>query len=268
MEKKRIIIAGILLIILIVGIIAFCKTYLKKKPDISKIEHIISIRSNDKIIEAVTGSFCYKAGACIDKIDFKDFTYDVISTYYGNKLYIDNIGGAIKIIEVFDYSTKKFIDTSVSYTNEYIITPSVSGAYIFRIKAIYEGKSIEYYFMTKISKTSGEEINIKMDVKEKTLTEKGLTMIIQNLSNKSLEYGNPYTIEKYENGYWKTVNPINDIAYTLPAFGLNKNESKEFNINWENGYGKLKGKYRIVKEFSYKENDNFVSFNKYLEFEI
>ena len=54
----------------------------------------------------------------------------------------------------------------------------------------------------------------------------------------------------------------------MPSFGLNKGESKELNINWEYGYGKLKGKYRIVKEFSYKEKGDYISFNKYLEFEI
>ena len=93
-------------------------------------------------------------------------------------------------------------------------------------------------------------------------------MIIENNSDRDLEYGNPYSIEKYENGFWKSASTINDLYFTMPAFGLKKGESKELNINWEYGYGKLKGKYRIVKEFSYKENDDYISFNKYLEFEI
>ena len=54
----------------------------------------------------------------------------------------------------------------------------------------------------------------------------------------------------------------------MPAFSLKKGELKELNINCEYGYGKLKGKYRIVKDFDYKENDDYISFNKYLEFEI
>jgi len=65
------------------------------------VEHIISIRSNDKKIEAFTGSFCYR-NACIDKIDFQDFNYDLISSYYDNKLYIDNLDGSINSIELFD----------------------------------------------------------------------------------------------------------------------------------------------------------------------
>ena len=47
-------------------------------------EHKISIKSNDKIIEAATGSFCYKSGYCIDKVDFQDFSYNVITSYYNN----------------------------------------------------------------------------------------------------------------------------------------------------------------------------------------
>lgn len=231
-------------------------------------EHKISIKSNDKIIEAATGSFCYKSGSCIDKVDFQDFKYDVIKSYYNNKLYIENLDGAIKDIELFDYSSKEFTDTKVEFTDEYIVTPSISGPFIVKINAIYEGKSIEYYFMMNISKTSGAEVNLKITLKENTLSSVGLTMIVENLSDRDLEYGNPYSIEKYENGFWRSAQTINDLYFTMPAFGLNKGESKELSINWEYGYGKLKGKYRIVKEFSYKENDDYISFNKYLEFEI
>lgn len=231
-------------------------------------EHKISIRSNDKIVDANTGSFCYKEGTCLDKIDFQDFHYNVIASYYDNKLYLNNLDGSIKSIKLFDYSSKEFTDVKVKYTDEYIITPSISGIYIFKINAIYQGKSIEYYFMSEISKTSGEDINVNMEIKKDTLTDTGLTMIVENLSDKDLEYGNPYTLEKYENGFWKDVQPINDLFFTMPAFGLNRNESVELKINWEYGYGKLKGKYRIVKRFSYKENDDYIFFNKYLEFEI
>ncbi len=231
-------------------------------------EHQIKIKADDKKITAVTGSFCYKNGSCIDKVDFQEFKYDIITSYYNNKLYLENLDGTIKSIELFDYSSKKFIDTKVEFTDEYIITPSISGPFIFKINAIYEGKNISYYFMIKINKINGEEINLKITLKENTLTSVGLTMIIENLSDKDLEYGNPYSIENYDYVYWKSVPTINDLYFTMPAFSLKKGESKELNINWEYGYGKLKGKYRIVKEFSYQENGDYISFNKYLEFEI
>lgn len=269
MKSKRwiLIIIGVLIII-IIGLIIFCNKRPKIDDDISNIEHNINIRSNDKMITANTGGFCYKNGSCIDKIDFQDFEYDSIMTYYGNKLYIDNLDGSINSVELFNYSIREFTNIKVDFTNEYIVTPSVSGPYIFVIKASYEGKSIEYYFLSYISKTNGEDINLKMEIKENTLSNVGLTMIVKNLSDRDLQYGNPFSIEKYENGFWISAPTINDLFFTMPAFSLNKGESKELNINWEYGYGKLKGKYRIVKDFSYKENDDHVKFLKYLEFEI
>ena len=115
-------------------------------------EHVINIRSNDKIIKAETGSFCYKSGECVDKIDFQDFNYDIISSYYENKLSIENLDGMIKSVELFDYQTKKYIDMTIKYTNDYIITPKINGIYIFKINSDYEGKDISYYFMSEIRK--------------------------------------------------------------------------------------------------------------------
>lgn len=115
-------------------------------------EHVINIRSNDKIIKAETGSFCYKSGECVDKIDFQEFNYDIISSYYENKLFIENLEGTIKSVELFDYQTKKYIDMTIKYTNDYIITPKINGIYIFKINADYEGKDISYYFMSEIRK--------------------------------------------------------------------------------------------------------------------
>ena len=115
-------------------------------------EHVINIRSNDKIIKAETGSFCYKSGECVDKIYFQDFNYDIISSYYENKLSIENLDGMIKSVELFDYQTKKYIDMTIKYSNDYIITPKVNGMYIFKINADYEGKDISYYFMSEIRK--------------------------------------------------------------------------------------------------------------------
>ena len=117
-------------------------------------EHVINIRSNNKIIKAETGSFCYKSGECVDKIDFQEFNYDIISSYYENKLSIENLDGTIKSVELFDYQTKKYIDMTIKYSNDYIITPKVNGIYIFKINADYEGKDISYYFMSEIRKTN------------------------------------------------------------------------------------------------------------------
>lgn len=113
-------------------------------------EHVINIKDESKIIEANTGSFCYKSGECIDKVDFQDFTYDIITSYYNKKLYIDNLDGNIKSVEVFDYSSKTFIQTNIEFTDDYIVTPNINGLFIFKINATYEGKNISYYFMSDI----------------------------------------------------------------------------------------------------------------------
>ena len=265
MKNKNIYLLGGLLII--IGIILYNFISSISDTDVDSVEHKIIVRSDDKEIEAFTGSFCYK-NVCIDKIDFEDVKYDMISSYYGNKLYIYNLDGNINSIELYDYGMKEFTNTEVEYTNEYIITPSISGAYIFKINATYNGKKIEYYFMSQISKTNGESVDVRLEIKDGSLSNSGLTMIMSNLSDIDLEYGTPFSIEKYENGYWKSVETINAVAYNLIAYSLNKNEVKEIEINWEYGYGKLNGKYRIVKNFQYLDGEEYISFNKYLEFEL
>lgn len=130
------------------------------------------------------------------------------------------------------------------------------------------GEKINNHVIDEQKNDIGEEIDLKLKIKENTLTSVGLTMIVENNSDRDLQYGNPYSIEKYVDGNWKNAPTINDLFFTMPAFDLKKGESIELSINWEYGYGELKGKYRIVKEFSYKEKNDYIMFNKYLEFEI
>ena len=146
--KNKLLILGIIVIILILGFILYY-IYNKDEPNINTLEHIITIKSNNKEIDAFTGSFCYP-NICIDKIDFRDFKYDTIDTSYNNKLLIDNLDGSIKSIELYDYNKNEYIDSNIDYTNEYIITPNLNGNYIFQINAIYQGSNISYYFMVNI----------------------------------------------------------------------------------------------------------------------
>ena len=146
--KNKLLILGIIVIILILGFILYY-IYNKDEPNINTLEHIITIKSNNKEINAFTGSFCYP-NICIDKIDFRNFKYDIIDTSYNNKLFINNLDGSIKSIELYDNNKKEFIDINIDYTNEYIITPNLEGNYIFQINAIYQGSNISYYFMVNI----------------------------------------------------------------------------------------------------------------------
>ena len=56
----------------------------------------------------------------------------------------------------------------------------------------------------------------------------------------------------------------------MPAFQLSAKESKEIELDWENGYGKLaNGTYRIIKEIDYEyEEEKYETFNVAVEFTI
>ncbi len=106
---------------------------------------------------------------------------------------------------------------------------------------------------------------ISLSIKENTLTNKGLTIIIENKSNDKYIYGNSYYLEYYENDKW---NIMNQTSNTLEAYGLKPNQKIENTIDWSYSYGELpSGKYRIVKNFLKDNNKKFDIFSS-LEFEI
>ena len=56
----------------------------------------------------------------------------------------------------------------------------------------------------------------------------------------------------------------------MPVFQLSAKESKEIELDWENGYGKLtEWTYRIIKEIDYEyEKEKYETFNIAVEFNI
>jgi c-di-AMP phosphodiesterase-like protein len=109
---------------------------------------------------------------------------------------------------------------------------------------------------------------VSMSIKEGTLTNTGVTLILKNDSNIDVSYGNPYIIKIKKEDKWQNIE--NDLHFNLPAFSLKSKTSKEISLNWEIGYGKLeKGEYRIIKNFDYeKGKDRYESFSVYVEFSI
>lgn len=107
---------------------------------------------------------------------------------------------------------------------------------------------------TRIGKKSPYDITndkVTMEVKEKTLTKSGATIIMQNKTNAEFTYGEPYHLEIKHEDSWHILElePNNDLFFTMPAYTLKANESVEKEYNWEHGYGKLKkGTYRLVKD--------------------
>lgn len=130
-------------------------------------------------------------------------------------------------------------------------------------------KNSKYKF--DVGKESNVQISqngVSLSIKDGTLKNTGATLILTNNSDKDFQYGNPYEIEIKKDGKWYKINV--QLNFTLPAFSLKANETKEFEIDWEYGYGKLaKGTYRIIKSIDYeKEEGNFETFNVATEFTI
>lgn len=122
-----------------------------------------------------------------------------------------------------------------------------------------------------IGKESNIEIvekGVSLTVKENTLTETGVTLILKNDSDVEVQYGNPYEIEIKKDGKWHKINV--KLNFNLPAFSLKSKETKELELNWENGYGKLaSGDYRIIKSVDVEKADGtFDTFYVSAEFTI
>lgn len=121
----------------------------------------------------------------------------------------------------------------------------------------------------------GNKSNIKvsqndviMTVKDKTLTNKSVTLILTNNSDRKIQYGSPYEIEIKKNGEWYKINA--KLNFTLPLFILESKEKNEFKLNFEEGYGKLpSGTYRVLKKIDKEKEDGlFDSFYVSTEFTI
>ncbi len=110
--------------------------------------------------------------------------------------------------------------------------------------------------------------DVIMTIKEGTLTNKSATLVLTNNSDKNFQYGNPYEIEIKKDGEWHKINV--ELDFDMTAFPLSSKESKEIELDWENGYGKLaKGTYRIIKGINYEyEEGKYETFNVAIEFTI
>mgnify|MGYP004560262377 FL=1 len=110
--------------------------------------------------------------------------------------------------------------------------------------------------------------DVTMTIKEGTLTNKSATLVLTNNSDKNFQYGNTYEIEIKKDGEWHKINV--ELNFDMPAFPLSSKESKEIELDWENGYGKLaKGTYRIIKGINYEyEEGKYETFNAAIEFTI
>lgn len=110
--------------------------------------------------------------------------------------------------------------------------------------------------------------DVIMTIKDGTLTNKSVTLILTNNSDRKIQYGSPYEIEIKKNGEWYKINA--KLNFTLPLFILEPKEKNEFKLNFEEGYGKLpSGTYRVIKKIDKEKEDGlFDSFYVSTEFTI
>lgn len=97
--------------------------------------------------------------------------------------------------------------------------------------------------------------NLSMEIKNGTLTNKGLTLIIRDNTNDVYVFGQEFYVEKQENDVWSKVKEIHtDYSFNEMAYYA-KEGKLELNQDWEYMYGTLgKGTYRLVKKV-FKESD-------------
>lgn len=95
---------------------------------------------------------------------------------------------------------------------------------------------------------------VSIKIKEGTLTNTGATIIITDTTDKNYSYGEPFRIDKKENGKWREVpRVIEDAFFNEPAYLPDENNQIIRKINWEWIYGKLQpGTYRFVTNASDK----------------
>lgn len=128
---------------------------------------------------------------------------------------------------------------------------------------------------TKNKLDIGNKSNIKalkndviMTIKDGTLTNKSVTLVLINNSDKKIQYGSSYEIEIKKNDEWHKINA--ELNFTLQLFILESKKKNEFKLNFEEGYGKLpSGTYRVIKKIDKEKEDGlFDSFYVAAEFTI
>lgn len=133
------------------------------------------------------------------------------------------------------------------------------------LKVIETDKSKEDYINGSIIVNDifdhGEELNdlehVTMTIKNGTLTTRGATIMILDLSGNQYMYGSDFRLDKKENGIWHELeNQCDNCVFNSMAYGPDLNGWLQFDIDWEKMYGNLSnGQYRIVKSaLSSKEN--------------
>jgi hypothetical protein len=98
---------------------------------------------------------------------------------------------------------------------------------------------------------------IVLEIKENTITNTGLILMIKNVAPNNYEYGAPYWIEEKINDQWILKTPKTTV-WTMEARILSGNSIREEDLDWVYLYGELSpGDYRVSKHFSYSNDKDY-----------
>lgn len=92
-----------------------------------------------------------------------------------------------------------------------------------------------------------------MEIKEGTVTPKGLTLEFNCMNKNECIYGDAYSLEVYQENTWHLLDDIVEDRILWNAIGhiLHNGETSECSVDWTSIYGELgDGHYRIIKSIS------------------
>ena len=191
-------------------------------------------------------------------------------------------------VKVTQDGGKTFVDGKINYDNPNIEILTIEDVpyyennelklkcSIYQIKKDQMGyEDIELIFASVdngLTWNLSDNDKIVMEIKENTLSESGMTLVMKNNANQTYYYGPEYLLEKYENGKFITYESKEPLVWNHILYNIKMKDEKEEIIEWTYGYDKLKsGKYRLVRYFTSKENlpySSNVAEKFYVEFEI
>lgn len=99
---------------------------------------------------------------------------------------------------------------------------------------------------------TGKGIDVSLSIKAGTLAPSGMTLLVENRSTDNILFGQPFELERMDDGIWCDIDVINEsYAFTAIGYGLMPKGMMEHNVYWDTLYGELlPGEYRFTKEFS------------------
>lgn len=155
-------------------------------------------------------------------------------------------------------------------------TTQISAIFSFKEEVNTSTSTTEEEDTTDWEPTNYNTVNnfndVTMSIKKDTISEDGLTVVIQNNSDKIALYGEEFVLEKKINEGWYEV-PVtiegdygfNSIGYEVPS-----GEEGEWKVDWNWLFGSLnEGEYRIIKNIlDFRDAGDFDTYYLSAEFTL